>query len=169
MLEIKPLLPHEWPLLKQVRLRALADAPDAFSTTLAQAQAYTDTDWQERAHRFAHPPPAAARIAYLNGTPCGLMTCYPASPQPTLAAPIAELTAAWVDPVARGQGAGEALAASIVAWAVTQNIRTLQAWVREDNPRAIAFYKKVGFAETSQRLLEPTDPPRYALLLTRLL
>ncbi len=168
MLEIKPLLPHEWPILKQVRLRALADAPEAFSTTLAQAQDYTDTDWQERARRFAHPPPAAARIAYLSNTPCGMMTCYPASPQTPLAAPIAELTAVWVDPAARGQGAGEALAASIVTWAVTQNIRTLQAWVMEDNPRALAFYKKVGFAETSQRLLEPTDPPRYALLLTRL-
>lgn len=163
---MKPLLPHEWPVLKQVRLRALADAPDAFSTTLAQAQAYTDADWQERANRFTLPPPAAARIAYLDGTPCGMMTCYPASPQPTLAAPIAELTAVWVDPAARGQGAAEALTTSLIDWAHAQGIRTLQAWVMEDNPRALAFYKKMGFGETGQSHPEPTEPPRYALLLT---
>lgn len=168
MLEIKPLLPHEWPILKQMRLRALTDTPEAFSFTLARAQAQTDGDWQEWAGHFVGDLSAAMCIAYLDGMPCGMMGCYSAEPDTPGAGQAAELVAVWVDPAARGQGAAEALVASIVTWAVTQNIRTLQAWVMEDNLRAITFYKKVGFAETGQRLLEPTDPPKYALLLTRL-
>ncbi len=167
MVEVKPLLAHEWPLLKQVRLRALADAPDAFSTTLAQAQTWTDGDWQKRAGRFAVNPPAAARIAYLEGAPCGMMTCYPAAPQPDVTGPIAELTSVWLAPAARGQGAGEALVASIVDWANAQGIGVLQAWVMEGNEGAIAFYKKVGFAQTAQRQPDEPDPSKHIILLTR--
>lgn len=167
MLEVKPLLMHEWPVLKQVRLRALADAPEAFCTTSAQAQAWTDGEWRERAGRFAVNPPAAARIAYLDGMPCGMMTCYFAAPDTQNAEAVAELTAVWVDPAARGQGAGEALVASMVDWAGTQGIRVLQAWVMEGNERAVAFYKKVGFAETGQR--QPDEPGswKYMTLLAR--
>lgn len=166
-IEVKPLLPHEWPTLKQVRLRALADSPDAFSTTLAQAEAYSDDDWRTRAGRFAIGPPAAMRIAYMDGMPCGMMSCYPAESASTEQA--AELTAVWVDPAARGRGVADALVASIVDWARAQGFALLQAWVVEDNPRAIAFYEKVGFAETGLREpVEPGSPHSMVLLAQRL-
>lgn len=164
-IEVKPLLPHEWPTLKQVRLRALADAPDAFSTTLAQAEAYSDDDWRTRAGRFAIGPPAAMCIAYMDGMPCGMMSCYPAAS----AKQAAELTAAWADPAARGQGVADALVASIAGWARAQGFALLQAWVVENNPRAIAFYKKVGFAETGPREpVAPGSPHSMVLLAQRL-
>lgn len=169
MLEVKPLLPHEWPVLKSVRLRALADAPDAFSTTWTQAQAYSDRDWQARAGRFMVNPPAAMRIAYLNGTPCGMMSCYPTSPANQDERPVAELTAVWVDPTVRGQGIGEALMASVVEWAGFQGIAVLQAWVTEGSHRAIAFYKKVGFEETGQRQAEGPNAPQHIILMARML
>lgn len=169
MLEVKPLLASEWPVLKAVRLRALADVPNAFSTTVAQAQAYSDTEWQMRAGRFMVNPPAAMRIAYLDGTPCGMMSCYPASPESAGAEQVAELTAVWVDSTVRGQGIGEALVASIVGWAVAQGIGMLQAWVTEGSHRAIAFYKKVGFEETGQRQAEGPDAPQHIILMARML
>lgn len=36
----------EWPLYKALRLRALADSPDAFGSTLVREQARPDTAWQ---------------------------------------------------------------------------------------------------------------------------
>ena len=43
--------PDEWRELRDMRLRALADAPDAFGATLAEEEADPDEAWQRRADR----------------------------------------------------------------------------------------------------------------------
>jgi hypothetical protein len=40
---------EDWRAVRALRLRALADAPDAFEITLAQAEQWTDEDWRRRA------------------------------------------------------------------------------------------------------------------------
>ena len=143
MLEIKPILPKDWPLLKDVRLRALADAPCAFGTTLAEAQAYSDAEWQARARRFSELPPAAGCSAYFSDAPCGLACAYlSARPQ------AAGLTSFWVAPEQRGLGVADALVTFLANWASSQGLATLEADVVEDNHRAIAFYKRMGFQAT---------------------
>ena len=57
------------------------------------------------------------------------------------------MTAFWVAPESRGQGIAEAMVAFVAEWASAQGAAVLEAGVVEDNHRAIAFYKKVGFAE----------------------
>ena len=37
-IEIRPMRADDWERVRRVRLRALADAPDAFATTLESAQ-----------------------------------------------------------------------------------------------------------------------------------
>jgi len=44
---------QEWVELRELRLRALADAPDAFLTTLAEVQGRSDDDWCEWAEHSA--------------------------------------------------------------------------------------------------------------------
>jgi pimeloyl-ACP methyl ester carboxylesterase len=39
--------PHEWRTYRELRLRALADAPDAFASTLAEEQRRSDAGWSE--------------------------------------------------------------------------------------------------------------------------
>jgi hypothetical protein len=39
----------EWERLRAIRLRALADTPDAFGTLLADALAFSDDQWQQQA------------------------------------------------------------------------------------------------------------------------
>ncbi len=156
MLEIKPILPQDWRVLKDVRLRALADAPEAFGTTLAQAQAYSEAEWQARARRFSGSPPAAGCLAFVEGVPCGMASAFP-SAENTRAA---ELTAFWVAPEARGQGVAEAMVALLVEWAAAQGFAVLEAGVVEDNHRAIAFYKRFGFVETGQSEPFRGDPSK---------
>ncbi|HZQ37096.1 MAG TPA: GNAT family N-acetyltransferase, partial [Dehalococcoidia bacterium] len=48
-MEIRAVRPDEAALLRDVRLRALADAPEAFLTTLDEALAYPEQVWRERA------------------------------------------------------------------------------------------------------------------------
>lgn len=167
MLHVEHLRVNQWRLLKSVRLQALADAPEAFSTTLAQAQQWSDQEWQERARRFSISPPATACMASVDGAPCGMVSCYlsegPCQAQET----VAELTAFWVNPQQRGQGVGEALVACAADWAVTQGAAVLQAWVTASNRRALAFYGKVGFQETGQRQTYEPDPSGHMILLAR--
>jgi len=103
MLEIKPILPDHWPLVKTLSLRMLADAPGAFGTTLAEAAAYTDAEWQTKARRFSElpsseTPPATGCIAFWNGVPCGMASGYLSEDDPQAA----ELTGFWVSPEYRG-------------------------------------------------------------------
>src|SRR5215218_3061152 len=39
---------EDWRAVRALRLRALADAPEAFEMTLAQAEQWTDEDWRRR-------------------------------------------------------------------------------------------------------------------------
>lgn len=45
---IRRFAPHEWQNYKKVRLRALADSPDAFGSKLAAERDRSDTDWARR-------------------------------------------------------------------------------------------------------------------------
>ena len=72
---------NQWQLLKDLRLRALEDAPYAFGTTLADGLQRTDTDWLEMTHDHATAHDRAYFIAYANKTPCGMAGCYLQPPQ----------------------------------------------------------------------------------------
>ena len=50
---IRRITPDDGVLLAELRLRALADAPDAFSSTHAEASRQSADDWTELAHRRA--------------------------------------------------------------------------------------------------------------------
>lgn len=166
MLEVRPLAPGDWPLLKALRLEALADAPKAFRTTLAQAQAWTDAEWRARARRFGELPPATAFVSFVEGLPCGLLTCY-LSESDGPGGLVGGLNAFWVSPAHRGQGLGEALIEAVLDWAARLGVGEVQAWVMADGDRAVGFYKKIGFRETGGRQPLTLGSPRDIVLLTR--
>ncbi len=161
MLEIKPLLPADWLPLKSVRLQALMSNPEAFGMTLAEASARTDAEWQDNARRFTRLPPAASFLAYADEMPCGMANCFTLQDDSRTA----EMTAFWVAPQQRGLGVGDALVAAVVSWAKSQGVTTLQAWVVEDNARALGFYRKLGFQETAERQPHTPEPAKQIVLL----
>lgn len=161
MLEVNLLQPDQWPLLKAVRLRALADAPEAFCTQFVEASTRTDAQWSENARRFTLLPPAISYFAFVDDAPCGMANCFVSKEDPQ----IAELTGFWVAPESRGTGIGEALVSAIVSWAKSRGVTILQAWVVEDNHRAIRFYEKLGFLDTGQRRPHTPEPSKQIWLL----
>ncbi len=136
----------QWRILKNVRLRALEEAPYAFGTTLAEGQKRTDRDWQDMAREHATLPDRAYFMAYVGDDPCGMAGCYRRTSD------IVMLTAMWVAPEVRGQNIGEQIVRAVIEWAGAGGATTLEAWVSENNPARI-FYQKIGFEETS--LTEP--------------
>ena len=79
------------------------------------------------------------------------------------------MTAFWVAPQQRVLGVGDALVTTIVNWAEALGATMLQAWVVEDNARALIFYRKLGFQETGERQPHTPDPAKQIRLLTHTL
>jgi ribosomal protein S18 acetylase RimI-like enzyme len=70
-----------------------------------------------------------------------------ASGVPTAEDGVAELISMWVSPAARGHGVGNDLIAGIERWARRSRAQILRLCVMRDNERAIALYRRNGFAD----------------------
>lgn len=136
VVEIRALGPGDWAVWREVRLRALADAPHAFGSKLVDWQGDNDREerWRERFDNVAFNAVAVAdgRIV---GT-VGGMDRRDAT---------VELISMWVAPEERGIGVGQALIAAVVDWAAAESVETVVLAVRRGNRHAIALYGRAGF------------------------
>ena len=66
---VRRLTEADWTLARELRLRALADAPDAFAATLAQEEGFPETRWRGRLAR----PDAATFVALDAERACGIV------------------------------------------------------------------------------------------------
>ena len=151
-MQVRRLGSDEWERFRSVRLRALADAPDAFGATYDEEAALTKADWRRR----LESPDRAVFVVDEGfgsdgrGTPdeaVALATGGPAPDFPNVAA----LYGMWVAPEARGQGHGEALVDAVKTWAVEAGYPALGLGVTTTNAPAIALYQRVGFLDSGDR------------------
>lgn len=143
MIELRELVPDDWPLWRELRLAALADAPAAFGTQLASWQGEGDREERWRA-RLAIPG-SYNIVAVLDEKPVGM-----ASGVPSPEAGVVELISMWVAPTARGRGVGDFLIACVQRWAIGQGARLMRLAVAENNHHAIALYRRNGFQPTGE-------------------
>jgi GNAT superfamily N-acetyltransferase len=129
---------EEWQVLRDVRLAALAESPEAFGSTLAGERAFAEADWRRRiANRFTV-------LAWLGDDPVGIAGGYVDEDGS------AELVSMWVAPSGRGCGAADALIAEVRAWATGTGGEELRLWVVEGNERAERVYARHGFVRTGR-------------------
>jgi ribosomal protein S18 acetylase RimI-like enzyme len=141
---VRRLAPCEAELLRDVRLRALQDAPMAFGSTYAREVAFEQAEWERRAAANA----AGERsVAFVVEPRDGLVVGAIDQADTELA----HLYAMWVAPTARGTGAGRALVDAIVGWAIERGARRLETSVAEGNAAAVRLYVAAGFADTGRR------------------
>jgi ribosomal protein S18 acetylase RimI-like enzyme len=151
-LTIERLAPDGWPRLRALRLRALADSPDAFGTTLAQDEARPIGDWRMRLEIAEN----ATFLANENGTDIGLVVGTPWEWEKSAQA--AGLFAMWVAPEARGAGVGGALVDAVISWARAEGFARVLLDVADSNGPAIRLYESKGFLPTGNTGSLP--PPR---------
>ncbi|HUS32921.1 MAG TPA: GNAT family N-acetyltransferase [Kofleriaceae bacterium] len=96
---VRPARPEDWRAWRELRLRALAEAPDAFAQTLADVRDGDDAAWQS----WVRPRNDAIRLfAERDGVPIGQMVVIIAADDPRRA----NVYAMWVAPEARRTGLG---------------------------------------------------------------
>jgi GNAT superfamily N-acetyltransferase len=136
----------DWQVLREVRLVALADAPDAFASSWAREHAYEEADW-----RRILTGGGCSAVAWRENEPVGLVGGYVHDGQ-------AELVSMWVAPSARGSSAADSLIKAVVGWAREIGAAELTLWVVEGNDRAERVYARHGYSRTGARQPVPGRP-----------
>ncbi|MFI6894632.1 GNAT family N-acetyltransferase [Streptomyces sp. NPDC050256] len=169
---IRPVRTDEWQLVKELRLAAVQDpvAPVAFLETYEQAAERSDDFWRERTAGGSEAGDGGARqfIAEApDGSWAGTVTVLIERPDGEVrfgevaAVHQAHVVGVFVRPEARGRGLAEELfrAGTDWAWSLGEPlIERVRLYVHEDNPRAAAFYRRIGFVPTGESVPMPGDP-----------
>jgi GNAT superfamily N-acetyltransferase len=132
--------PDDWERVRAIRLRALADAPDAFWADVSEESALTADHWRQRLAATA----AATFLAVGPDGEVGLVVMHPS----TVATADAGLSAMWVAPEARGAGVADALIAAGVGWARDHGYPRVRLWINDANAGAARLYARHGFTPT---------------------
>lgn len=138
MIEIRVLTPDDWPTWRDLRLAALAEAPEAFGSRLADWQG--DGDREQRWRDRLSIPGSRNLVAVLDGRPVGMSSGVPTEDPLAL-----ELISMWVHPDARGRGVADRLVDEVAQWAREVGGDRLRLGVMPDNARAKALYRRTGF------------------------
>ena len=147
--EVRQIRAEEGLKLRAVRLRALADAPTAFGSTLAQEEKVPERVWHERAGGGAIGADRVTFVAEHGGQWIGIATGLAGDPEePNDPRPL--LVGMFVAPEARRCGVGAALVRAVVRWARELRATGLSLWVTSTNSSAIELYLKCGFRRTGE-------------------
>jgi GNAT superfamily N-acetyltransferase len=138
-LVIARLAAADWAALREVRLAALRDAPEAFGSTAAEAEKLAEEEWRRRLEQRAV---FLARVSDQRvGLAAGIGGDRPGE---------AELVSMWVAPAWRGHGVGDRLVEAVLVWAAGEGFASVGLWVAQGNARAERLYARHGFAATGR-------------------
>jgi GNAT superfamily N-acetyltransferase len=134
---------EDWRAVRALRLRALADAPDAFEMTLAQAEQWTDEDWRRRVAE------GNERVTFVEededgnlvGMAVGLLDP---------AARVAHLVGMFVEPGKRRAGLGRGLVEALESWARQVDAIRIELEVNPDLVPAVRLYERCCFERSGR-------------------
>ncbi|MFJ6515035.1 GNAT family N-acetyltransferase [Streptomyces sp. NPDC091406] len=161
---IRRIAADEWRELRAMRLESLLDSPDAFGIRHTDAAVIAGHMWREQAAKAAASADEGMFVAIdETGSWAGTAGAAPLEDVPDTA----HLHSVYVTPAHRGQdGPARALveAATDFARRHTECGR-LTLGVREDNHRAMAFYRRIGFHDLGMTVPYPLDPTKVLRIL----
>ncbi len=141
MTTIRRLAKGEWPLYRQVRLAALKDAPEAFSTTYESASQRSPESWAAQADAAAEGSDRFTFLVLKKDEPVGLASLY----RDADGSGQGEMIQVWIAPALRGGRLAGELLDFIFRTAQNHGFGRIRAEVFMANERARRFYEKHGF------------------------
>lgn len=138
----------DWAALRDIRLEALGDAPQAFGSTLAGAQRLSARQWRTRVATGLY------FVAERDGRVVGMVSGGFNDNHPGTH----WLYGMYVTPSARGGDAAKLLVRAVVDWARGEGAPEIYLHVASAAPRARAFYEKSGFRLVGEPFAMVRDP-----------
>ncbi len=155
MVVVRRIHTDDGPLLRSLRLAALADAPSEATTTLARATAHDDDHWAEAAEANASGGLQATFFAETEDQPVDTVGLVGAYANRDGAVNVVGL---WSAPGHRDAGVASLLLNAVDRWAGNAGADRLRLWVVERNEFARAFYETEGFKPTGSVMAYEPDP-----------
>jgi ribosomal protein S18 acetylase RimI-like enzyme len=150
MVLVRETVMADWQAWRDIRLQALRDAPDAFSSVYADQVRLGEDHWRQRVSGgglfLAYVPEVSA------SEPAGMAGGYQEVPG------VVELISMFVRSQARGRGVGEALIDAVIGWGRARDATSVHLWVTETNKNARLLYERCGFIVTAERQPLPSNP-----------
>lgn len=146
MPDINLLTPNEWRTLREIRLSALSESPDAFLSTYEEESEYDELKWRTEFARgdwyvgmvkleSDDKPVSIAGITREPGTPAHQRF----------------LEYVWVAPESRRQGVAFDMINEVLGRLKQSGVQTVFLWVIDGNDSAMRMYKRVGFFSCNRR------------------
>ena len=148
VIEIRRIGADDWKDLRETRLAALQDAPEAFESTYAGSVGIAEDEWRRRAEQNA------VFLAFDGSDPVGL--AIGVSDDGTRPGS-RDLVSMWVSPTVRGRGVAGQLVGEVAGWARADGAAELHLWVVVGNGSARASYVRAGFVASGEQ--QPVKGP----------
>jgi phosphinothricin acetyltransferase len=138
MVEVRPLLPSDWPAVAAIFAEGIATGDATFETTVPEWK-----DWNGRhlpGHRY---------VVEIDGDVVGWIAVVPYSSRAAYRGVGEE--SVYVSERARGRGVGRALLTKLIESAREGGLWTLQAGIFPENEASLALHRAHGFREVGRR------------------
>jgi ribosomal protein S18 acetylase RimI-like enzyme len=132
----------DWPLIRDLRLRALQTDPSSFHATYEGEAAYSEQRWRDWAAEDAAGNEYATFIARQGEQPVGMVAAYRDETHRSLF----HIVAMWVAPEVRRAGIGRLLLREIEAWIRSCGGTAAQLSVTSAASAARHLYESAGYA-----------------------
>ena len=142
-IEVRQITAQEWPLWRDLRIRAVAASPDAFRTSRNEERERTDESWKDVIGSTVRHPRGGLWVAEVDGEPVGMLFA-------RLSADllVVNVGAMWVASEVRTIGIGKRLLEVALDWGRAAGAKLSALWVTMGNSPAASLYTGLGFEPT---------------------
>jgi GNAT superfamily N-acetyltransferase len=137
--------------LREVRLRALGEDPEAFASWLEEERAHPRSWWEELVAEAVAGEVRYLALARTGGRVAGMAGG-------RLEGGICKVWGMWVEPPSRRRGVARALLHDVTAWGRSRGARRTSLWLNLANEPARLLYLADGFHPTGDRKPMPGHP-----------
>ena len=156
-MDVRQLTAGEGERIRDLRLRALKDAPYAFSSSFERERDRGADAWEELAAG------GVVFVAVEDDDWLGMVGAF----LPEHAPEAVGIWGTWIDPDARGRGIGRRLMEAAIDWARSRGAVRVDLSVTDQANEARLLYERLGFTPTGEREPLASDPTRIEIFMTR--
>jgi ribosomal protein S18 acetylase RimI-like enzyme len=146
---VKVLPENEWSRLRDIRLSALQDQPDAFLHRHEDEAVYDEQRWRLEFLR------GEWNIMLADDKEVGLLGV---TREPGMSSRECYLEYLWVAPGFRGSGVASMLLRTVLDRLRYSGVRTVWLYILDGNDEAMRLYQRFGFRSTNERQALPDHP-----------